>query len=512
MGVIAALLVGLLLFYADTASSMVTTWSRSDTYAHAFLVPPITLWLIWRRRDRLARMTPQPQPWVLLPMALTGLLWLLGYLASVTAAMQIALVAMIVLLVPAVAGLAVARELMFPLGFLFFAVPIGEFLTPFMIARTADATVAALRWTGVPVYREGMEFVIPSGHWSVVEACSGVRYLIASFMVGTLFAYLNYRSTRRRLLFVAVSLLVPIVANWMRAYLIVMLGHLSNNRIATGVDHLVYGWVFFGIVIMMMFIVGARWAEPDDPGPTSASASASAEAQPAALSARPAAVAALLAGVVLAVTWPQLAAIAVQDAESQRDPQLKLPDMLADHWRASDQPAADWAPGFLNPSIAADRTYVRDGRRVGVYVAYYRGQSADRKLVTSTNTLAGVGKHARWRQISGGKREVADIDGSTTVLTARLRDSEVAGLGSSDRLLVWQVYWVNDRLVASDSLAKIEGALARLLGRGDEGAVLLFYTPYIEGNVAAAESTLQAFVGPQLQTLQALLRTTRDAR
>ena len=64
---------------------------------------------------------------------------------------------------------------------------------------------------------------------------------------------------------VGVAIVVPVVANWLRAYMIVMLGHLSNNTIAVGVDHLVYGWVFFGIVIMLMFWIGARWAERNLP-------------------------------------------------------------------------------------------------------------------------------------------------------------------------------------------------------------------------------------------------------
>jgi exosortase A len=507
LGLGLTLLAALLLLYRDTALSMVATWSRSDTYAHAFLVPPIVLWLIWRRRHVLARITPQPQPWVLLPMAAAGLLWLLGYLASVNAVMQVALVAMAVLLVPAVAGLAVTCELLFPLGFLFFAVPIGEFLTPFMIARTADATVAALRWSGIPVYREGMQFVIPSGQWSVVEACSGVRYLIASFMVGTLFAYLNYRSTHRRLLFVGVSILVPIVANWLRAYMIVMLGHLSDNRIATGVDHLVYGWVFFGIVILLMFVVGSRWAESDDP--TSASAATVVEVAAPAPARTPMFVAALLAGVAMAVTWPQLVALTVEGAESERPPQLLLPDALTDGWQMSGESLADWAPGFLNPSLAVHRSYVRDGHSVGLYVGYYRQQGPDRKLVSSLNTLTGRSKDTRWNQVGNGSHTLTHNDGSTTVRSARLRGSDG---GTPEHLMVWQLYWVNGRLTASDTRAKIETALSRLLGRGDDGAVLLFYAPYVEGDVDAAESTLQAFVGPQLEPLQALLRTTRDAR
>ena len=61
-----------LLLYRDTALAMVQIWSRSDTFAHAFLVPPISLWLAWRKRDTLARLQPRPQPWVLLPMAAIG--------------------------------------------------------------------------------------------------------------------------------------------------------------------------------------------------------------------------------------------------------------------------------------------------------------------------------------------------------------------------------------------------------------------------------------------------------
>ena len=130
---------------------------------------------------------------------------------------------------------------------------------------TADFTVAAIKASGVPVYREGNNLLIPSGRWSIVEACSGIRYLIASLMVGSLYAYLSYRSPVRRVLFIAASFIVPIIANWLRAYMIVMLGHLSNNTIAVGVDHLIYGWVFFGIVMALLFWVGSRWREDDIP-------------------------------------------------------------------------------------------------------------------------------------------------------------------------------------------------------------------------------------------------------
>jgi exosortase A len=503
------LLAVVLLLYRDTAVEMVRTWSRSDTYAHAFLVPPIVLWLVWRRRHVLAGLTPSPQAWVLLAMAAAGLLWLLGELAAVNAAMQFALVAMIVLLLPAVAGLAVARELMFPLGFLFFAVPIGDFMTPYMISWTADATILALRWTGIPVYRDGMQFIIPSGSWSVVEACSGVRYLMASLVVGTLFAYLNYRSTKRRLVFVGVSILVPIVANWLRAYIIVMLGHLSDNRIATGVDHLVYGWVFFGIVILLMFMIGARWSEPE----ASQLALPAAPARADGVAAGAAAPAwALLAGAALVIVWPHLAASALSHAGNDRPVQLALPSALPGAWQAAPAPLTEWAPGLANPSAAVQRSYVRDGKQAGMYIGYFRQQGPQRKLVSSSHSLAGPSKDSPWTQVSSGTRSLPLAGETLSVATAGLRGSRAPGHSDAERLLVWRLYWVNGQFTASDSHAKVLGAASRLLGRGDDAAVLLFYTPYDEDDAATAQVTLDGFVREQLAPMQALLQATRDAR
>ena len=103
-------------------------------------------------------------------------------------------------------------------------------------------TLEALKLTGIPVYREGLWFSLPTGDWSVVKACSGVRYLIASVTLGVMYAYITYHTLWKRLLFILMSLVIPILANGIRAYIIVMIGHLSNLEYATGVDHMVYVW------------------------------------------------------------------------------------------------------------------------------------------------------------------------------------------------------------------------------------------------------------------------------
>ena len=159
------------------------------------------LTLIWRRRHFIHGV-PIASSLIGIVIGLgAGAAWLLGELASVDAVSQFAFVGMLVGLVWAVMGTAVVRTYAFPIGFLFFMVPFGEFLFPTMMDWTTHFIIWAVRASGVPVYAEGYNLVIPSGRWQVVEGCSGVRYLMASIVVGSLYAYLNYRSTQKRLLF-----------------------------------------------------------------------------------------------------------------------------------------------------------------------------------------------------------------------------------------------------------------------------------------------------------------------
>ena len=91
----------------------------------------------------------------------------------------------------------------------------------------------------------------------------GVRYLIAAFMVGCLFAWLHYRASMKRVVFVCLALAVALVSNWLRAYAIVLLGHLSNNRLGTGVDHNLLGWLIFGAAMFGVFVIGMRWSDKE---------------------------------------------------------------------------------------------------------------------------------------------------------------------------------------------------------------------------------------------------------
>lgn len=467
--------------YFGTASAMVEIWWRSETFNHAFLVPPIALWLIWEKRHALAREAPRPSLWLLLPLAAVAFGWLLGELAAVNAVTQFALVAMLVLAVPLVIGVPAARRIAFPLGFLFFAVPIGEFVMPKLMDWTAMFTVLGLRATGIPVYQEGLHFVIPSGRWSVVEACSGVRYLIASIVVGTLYAYLNYQSLKRRLIFIGVAILVPLVANWLRAYMIVMLGHFSGNTLAVGVDHLIYGWVFFGVVIMIMFAIGMRWREPEAELPPVAADSAG----PAASSGPGGLATAMLIVLGIAIA-PHAALRYLESGPALPQPVLSAQALAQGGWEIADGQLIDWQPAFANPSGTLNAVLEKDGRRVGVFIAYYRQQGYERKLISSENVLVRSGDKT-WARIDSGSRRMA-LGGQPASVRMGLLRSNLFGVGAEpEKYRVWHWYWIGGRIVTSDHVGKLLLALSRLGGQGDESAAVFVYAPEPEGDSVIAD-------------------------
>lgn len=505
-----ALLALILVRYRDTFAGMVEIWDRSPTFTHAFVVPPLVLWLIWRKRGELAQLPVRPEPWLVLLMAGLALLWWLSQLVRVNAVAHVAVTAMLVLAVPVVLGWSLTRALTFPLAFLFFAVPIGEFMTPYLMHWTAEVLVAGLRLTGIPVYQEGQQLVIPSGRWAVVEACGGIRYFMASFMVGSLFAYLNYQSSRKRWLFVGVSIVMPIVANWLRAYIIVMLGHLSNNEIATGVDHLVYGWVFFGMVIMAMFFIGARWADPPlDPPVDSSTMARSGDG----ITVVRIAIAVGLA--VLALQWPWWVASKANPRElaiSSGQPNWLQWPAQAGSWLSTDVPPSDWTPIFEDAPLKHSQGWRGPQGVVGMLVHYYRHQNLNSQLISSTHGLI-LTMDSRWNTLKRATIETPR-PGDTPVqwrnTTLLGSEGNIAPSGERARLTIWQVYWVGDRFTINEFEGKAVQVWHALTGQPDDGAVVHLYSTLTDD--AAAERQLSAFVAENFGMLQHTLRQARERR
>jgi exosortase A len=496
---VALAVVGILLIYSQTAASIVAIWIRSETFAHGFVVVPLCLWLAWRRRDALARIAMRPWWWGLAFVFTAGALWLVASAASAGVVAQFALAFMLQAAVVTMVGLQAARVLAFALAFLLFAVPAGEFLVPTLVDWTGDFTIGALRLSGVPVYREGNHFIIPSGAWSVVEACSGIRYIIASVMVGVIYAAIAYRTSRRRALFIVASILVPIVANWLRAYMIVMLGHLSNNKLAVGVDHIIYGWVFFGVVMLLLFWVGSFWQEADVAhAKDDAALRANIVSVPAA--APRTFFYAALAAIAVAGVWQPLDA-SVSQGVVKGAPVLSIVPS-AGNWTVSHERISDWTPRYTGYATDLSQTYAKGDHRVGLYIAFYRDQQKGRELITSGNVLTRP-IDWNWKQTDTGTWQVDWNGRATTVERTEL-------IGRDVRLQVIRLFWIAGHVTWNPYVAKALQAIAKLQGSGDDAALIVMYAPAsVNGNVA--RESLRSFAADMSPAIAHALAAARES-
>ena len=249
------------LVYQDALVGMEVIWSRSDTFAHGYFILPISLWLLWQDKENLLKINVQAS-WLPLPLlAISLFVGLFAYAADINVLSQLSAVTSLIFLLWLLVGNKFAWHYKFPLAYLLFSVPMGENLIPWLQDVTAWFTVFFLKLNGIPVYVDGLYIQIPTGMFEVAVACSGIRYLIASAAVGALYGHLTYQKIHKQIIFFIFALCLPILANGIRAYGIVAIAYYSDMEYATGADHLIYGWLFFGLIIMLMFWLGGFFAD-----------------------------------------------------------------------------------------------------------------------------------------------------------------------------------------------------------------------------------------------------------
>jgi len=254
------LLLGWTVVFWPTLQNMEQVWRGSDTYMHCYLIPLIALWLCYDQRQHI-QFTLKPSAWPLLAMLPVIIIWLVGFASDTNALSHFSAVILLQLGLVTLLGLSLSKQIMFPIFYLIFMVPFGESLNPPLQDITASLSVAMLQWSGIPVFREGLYLATPIGQFEVAVACSGLRFLIASVAIGTLFCYLTYRTWYKHVLFMVSLLAFSVLANGFRAFFLIWIAEKSNMEYGFGADHYIYGWLFFGVVMFVMFWLGGRFAD-----------------------------------------------------------------------------------------------------------------------------------------------------------------------------------------------------------------------------------------------------------
>lgn len=367
-----------LLFHADWAA-MVRQWWDISTYNHILLIPPIIAWLVWQRVGELARL-PASGWWPGLVLFAGALLWwLMGEFAGLAIVRQAGAVAMLIAATLTLQGPRAGAGLAFPLGYMLFLVPFGEELMPPMQMITAAITVFLTRLSGIHATIDGVFIDTPAGLFNVAEACSGVMFLVAMFALGVLGAHVCFISWRRRIGFMALCLVVPILANGVRAWATVYAAQFVGARRAAGFDHIVYGWIFFALVIAAVLALSWRWFDRSRHAPMIDVEAIMASPRLAWLAslriADSAALAAMAAMTLAAMAWASQA----ERLAAPMPPHIDLPQVPGWH-RVPYAPRTPWEPRANGADHRLLGRYAdAQGHEADVFFALYAGQGTGRK-------------------------------------------------------------------------------------------------------------------------------------
>jgi exosortase A len=481
--------VTLLLLYWKTAALLVETW-RNPSYAHGFFIFPISIYLVWLGRERLIQLVPRPNLWAIPLLAVLSFVWLLGALAEAVVVQNLVLVGMVIALVWAELGTDALRELQFPLGFLFLAVPIGDSLIPFLQDFTAWFTVKALDLVGIPVLLEGRTLTVGSGMWEVAQACSGLRFLISSLVVGFLYAGVAFRTWKRRILFVMLSAGVPILANGLRVFGIVILGEFRGSATAAYADHFIYGLLFFSLVTLLLLAIG--WSLREQPEREAVNATDARGASVTAgilgsqnhtkheISVRPILFTSIATVILLALSPILLAFLDKATPESASLPAHSL--TVTGPWLVAERIAPEWTPHFVGASTEVKEVYVAGAQQVTLYLAYYSPRGGTR-LASSQDVLY---LEPQWRRVSDGV-STQTVDGEPV----QVHETLVRSARSS--CLIWSWYWVGGEFTQSEYRAKYLLARSRLF-RDKRGAAAIAIASKFVFKRSESESALQDFL------------------
>jgi len=478
--------------FFDTASSLVQVWAATPTFNHGFFVAPMAAYLIWMRRHTLVGV-PVRQEWLALPLIVgAGLVWLVGYAGDVRLFQHIGFVGILIALAGGLVGRHILRQIWFPIAFLIFMVPAGDQLVPPLQDLTADFSVILLGWVNIPVWRDGVFLQIPNGMFEVAEACAGVRFLIANVVVAFVFAYLAYDKWWKWVIFITISVIVPIFANGVRAFGIIYIAHVTDNEYAVGVDHLVYGWGFFTFIMLLCLFLGNLFADRRigdfDPPET-----------PPRLITGKWQWSFAVVGATLMALGPAYAMLVVDTAPWHDRTTMKAPTLTAP-WQPAPAMQTPWQPVFIGASAKLLQPY-RDGRnQVSLFIAYYPNQGQGKEVIQYANRMA---DDETWKRLET-KRVALTVDGKP--LTAKLERMKGP---SGERRVAAYWYWIAGHSTADVVQAKLY-QVASALGSGDHSAAAIAITMLEPEDPADVQATIQHFLDA-MPNLNDYLRQLSDA-
>lgn len=494
---VAVAMLGLLAVFHETTASLLSIWTSSVIYGHGLLIPLIAAYLAHQRRALVLRAPVRPALTLGgMGLALAGVIWLAGDASGTQLLQHVGLVGMLQSTVLLVLGVPITLALALPLVYLVLAIPFGDSLLPMLQDLTAEHTTRLLRATGVPVYLADWKMITPDGAFLVARVCAGLQYILACLAIGGLIAGIWFRTPWKRLVVLALAVAVPIGANVLRAYGIVMLAHLVSFEAASGVAHVVYGFIFLSIISLGFILLAARFRESGVPALGATAGAAPGEAGRHCRAARLALAAGLAVALGLGIKGTAAAVSGPTDVTGPVDPGTPT---VAAPWHPVGDAAGLWQPAFHTAPMAQRGWTFADGdRRVRLTLAWFAdtNRGADMiggQLFVLPSSDAQITHRGR---VAG-----PHVPDATPPSYLRLQ------LADRSEHLVWYWYAVGGQLTGDPVTGKLYQLLARLRSVPSHPRLIVLSTPAGD----ADQATLARFAeNLDLARLAAPSPTTTD--
>lgn len=227
------------------------------TYSHAFLVPLISFFLFFK--------ASQDKKIILREKSSIGFILLLlasGALLFISSNAQISLGYWLSFLLIYLSSLLIVFRfniyLIFPASYLIFLIPFWGSLVPLLQDMSVIVASFFMSWTNIPIFVEKQFITIPAGVFEIAGGCSGLRYLIVSLAISSLYIYLYIRRVKPAILFIMFSILGALLTNWIRITLLILIGHYTNMESSLMEDHNMFGWYIFIPFMFLLFWFGDK--------------------------------------------------------------------------------------------------------------------------------------------------------------------------------------------------------------------------------------------------------------
>lgn len=466
----------------DGVGYMWQVWQANDEYSHVYLIPFISAFLVWQRRDELAAMRFEGSWWGLAVVGVGLTLGVLGQLSAVYTLQQIALVVIVWGVVLALVGWRVVRTLWMPLLLLLFIIPLPRFVQVNLSANmqlwSSALGVWFIRLMGISVFLEGNVIDLGTYKLQVVEACDGLRYLFPLMTLGLIMAYFYKGAAWKRVLIFASSIPITILMNSLRIGVIGFLVEHWGVRMAEGFLHEFQGWAVFmlSLALMVVFMIalsrvgrdGRSWRELfglELPAPWPKQARFEARAVPRSVYGAVGLVAvAALAGAVV----PNRA-----EAVPERAAFLDFP-MVIGHWFGTRQTIPPEAIQTLQFSDYLVANYTGPSSLpVNLYVAWYDTQRSGRSIHSPRTCLPGGG----WQIEQFEQVEVPGV----TAAGQPLRVNRAVMAMEDERQLVYYWFQQRGRVITNEYLAKWYLFWDSLTRERSDGALVRLVVPVPPG-------------------------------